>query len=106
MNECQGTLSESSWVTTMMLDTSRGHPRFHKSGHGGSVDVFLTLPSTKKKKKKKKEEEAIYGHGVNGTFLVEILVTVLSDLILYNKQKFRMCLQLVTRGIINSPPKM
>ena len=54
MNECQGTLSESSWVTTMMLDTSRGHPRFHKSGHGGSVDVFLTLPSTKKKKKKKK----------------------------------------------------
>lgn len=100
MNECQGTLSESSWVTAMMLDTSRGHPRFHKSGHGCSVDVFQTLPPPTKKKK------AIYGHRINGTFLVEILITVFSGLILYNKQKFRMCLQLVTRGIIKSPPKM
>lgn len=59
----------------------------------------LSLPPQKKKK-------AIYGHRINGTFLVEILITVFSGLILYNKQKFRMCLQLVTRGIIKSPPKM
>lgn len=48
MNECQDTLSESSWVTAVMLDTSKGHPRFHKSGHGGSVDFFQTpLPPPK-----------------------------------------------------------
>lgn len=48
MNECQGTLSESSWVTAVMLDTSKGHPRFHKGGHGGSVDFFQTpLPPPK-----------------------------------------------------------
>ena len=73
MNERQGTLRESSWVTALMLDTSKGHPGFHKNDHGGTVDVFQILHPSKEKK------EAIHGHRINDTFLVEILVTVFSD---------------------------
>lgn len=78
----------------------QGSPKVPQKWPWMFCGCFPNSPSPYKKKK------AIYGHRINGTFLVEILITVFSGLILYNKQKFRMCLQLVTRGIIKSPPKM
>lgn len=66
----QGTLSESSWVTAVMLDTSKGHPRFLKVAMEILWMFQTPLPPPK---------EAIHRHRINDIFLVEILVTVFSD---------------------------